>query len=352
MDRRRRGRLRRRPPGGQVRNLLQTRLAPLIHRSAADLPRERQDGESRSVPKLSEASRKVLAAQLDVVADWQLTPREVRAARRAVASEHWQRLSNHVFLASQAAPSEMQYLWAALLHGGRGAQIGGRNALVLHGWRESIKPPFDIHLAAGRSRRKNPSWVRIHHGCDPTAPAGSPTRTNANRAAIDAAQWARSDREAMFILVSALQQRLVSATRLVESLASNAHRRGLILEVIREYTGGVDSLNELDFGALCRRYGVPEPVRQVRVVDANGVCRRIDAEFTTHDGRVLRVEIEGMHHLDPDTYLVDVDRHNDMVLAGSDPFLRALTFTLRRDAAPFMRRLRDVVVGEVALTAS
>lgn len=327
-------------------------LALLIHRSVAGLPRDRLDGESRSVPRLSEASRQVLATQLDVVADWQLTPPEVRAARRAVTYKHWQRLTNHVFLASQASPSEMQFLWAALLHGGRDAQIGGRNALVLHGWRESIKAPFDIHVPAGRSRRKNPSWVRIHHGCDPMAPAGSPARTNAHRAAIDAAQWARSDREAMFILVSALQQRLVSATRLAESLARNAHRRGLISEVIREYNGGVDSLSELDFGALCRRYGVPEPVRQVRVIDAKGVCRRIDAEFTTHDGRVLRVEIEGMHHLDPDTYLVDVDRHNDMVLAGSDPFLRALTYTLRREPAPFMRRLRDVVVGEIALTAS
>jgi len=37
--------------------------------------------------------------------------------------------------------------------------------------------------------------------------------------------------------------------------------------------------------------------------------RDIDVEFRTPSGRLLRLEIEGIQHLDPSNYLSDITRH-------------------------------------------
>lgn len=120
-----------------------------------------------------------------------------------------------------------------------------------------------------------------------------------------AAAWARTDREAAFVVISALQQRLAEAGRLIAVAQGNRslHRRRLIIRCAREYSDGIQSLNELDFARICRRYGLPEPMRQTIRYDKAGKCRWIDVEFTTEVGRTVLVEVEGLHHLDPDTWV-------------------------------------------------
>jgi hypothetical protein len=149
----------------------------------------------------------------------------------------------------------------------------------------------------------------------------------------------------MFIVVSALQQRLTSPARLEQALSTMPRlpRRGLIRDVAREFSEGAQSLNELDFSALCRQYHLPAPVRQSRICDSDGNLRAIDARFRTSSGREIRVEIEGLHHLDPAQYVADVDRHN--ALAFSDPAitLRITTWHLRHDPAPFMGDLGWII---------
>jgi hypothetical protein len=121
-------------------------------------------------------------------------------------------------------------------------------------------------------------------------------------------------------------------------------RRGLIAEVSAEYKDGVYSLNELDFTALCRRFKVPTPQRQTRRLDSAGVLRAIDVEFRTPSGKVLRLEIEGIQHLNPANYVDDITRHNRLQMADPAVGLRVAAWILQHEPAPFMQELRGWVL--------
>lgn len=284
-------------------------------------------------------ARDLLKVQQDVLAYWQLNEPDRRAVRRAVAAGNWQEITKRTVIASIRELDETTRMWAAILHCGEAATMGGRNALVLHGWRGDLQSPFDVVVPTTRQPPKAEEWLHIRRLASHREVGTSPPRVPVHNAVVQAVGWARSGREGMYILISALQQRLTTADRVLEAVLSNSPRRALIETAVREYRDGIQSLNEYDFSRLCRRFGLPEPHRQTVVRDAQGRGRAIDVEFRVA-GRVLRVEIEGVQHLNPDSWLDDIDRHNDIVLAGEAPYLRVASLTLRLDPAPFMHRLR------------
>jgi hypothetical protein len=258
-------------------------------------------------------------------------------------------LTSRAYLASPMQPSPRQRAWAALLHCGPSARLAGRNALVLHGWDEELRAPFDVAVPHRVQPASGPAWLRIHRVMlEPTGPAARPARTSAHLATAHAAAWARSEREAAFIVISVLQQRLTAADRLLQTLTllSRLPRRGLIVELASEFLDGSQSLNELDFAALCRRHGLPAPHRQARRLDVSGQLRAIDVEFRTASGRLLRVEIEGIQHLNPGNYFADIDRHNRLQMAQPAVGLRVSSWTLSHEPAPFMEELRGWVLEE------
>jgi hypothetical protein len=298
-------------------------------------------------PTLTRHLRALLIRQHNVVARWQLPLAQRRAAVRAAQLGQWRRLSYQVFLAAPGSPSTQQLAWAALLHCGEHARLSGRTALVLHGWQQELRSPHDVVVPGRVQPLPGPPWVRIHRVTGaPDGPQALPLRTSPHMATACAAAWARTDREAMFIVISVLQQGLTSPARLRQTLASTPalRRRQLIGEMASEYADGSHSLNELDFARLCRRFGVPAPHRQTRVYDAMGNLRAIDAEFRTASGKRLRVEIEGLHHLDPAQYFADVDRHNGLALHDPATSLRITTWHLRHEPGGFMGDLRWAVL--------
>lgn len=151
----------------------------------------------------------------------------------------------------------------------------------------------------------------------------------------------------MLVVISSLQSRIISPSGLVRAVGQypNAHRRAMILEVTREYAGGVTSMNERAFARLCRQFGVPTPVRQRRRKDSRGRSRYLDAEFRTASGATLIVEIDGMHHLDPQNWLEDIDRQNSLALAGAGITLRVSSWTLRYEPEVFMLQLREALAN-------
>lgn len=287
----------------------------------------------------------VLAAQNNVVGRWQMTTSQIRAARLAVKNRDWQKPTNQVFAVGRGALTEEQRLWTALLHCGPDAQLAGRTALILNGWTEKLGAPF--HVVTGRNvRRSNtPDWVIIHRALRLADSSRHPARVEVHKAAIQAAMWAPTDRAAMFIVLSCLQQRLVSAHRLPHLLPPRCHRRELIANLADEYLHGISSVNERDFAALCRGWNLPEPTRQSRVNDASGKPRAIDVEFRLSDGRIRRVEIEGMHHFEPDNFMTDIDRHNQLIVQG-DVYLRVASFTVKYEPEKFRPVLTTWVQGQ------
>jgi hypothetical protein len=84
-------------------------------------------------------------------------------------------------------------------------------------------------------------------------------------AAVQAAAWARSDRQAALLIVMPVQQRLTTGGALLEAAGrfKRLRRRELICCVAADAADGAHSLGELDFGRECRRRGLPVPDRQV-----------------------------------------------------------------------------------------
>lgn len=163
-------------------------------------------------------------------------------------------------------------------------------------------------------------------------------------ATVLAASWCASDKEALFLVVSCLQQRLVTAGQLQSALEHLHIRRArLVRETVQEYTDGGTSMSEIAFARLCRRFGLPPPVRQRRRRDSHGRPRYVDAEFRTASGATVIVEIDGLHHLNPDNWLDDIERQNDLMLQGAYLVLRVSTWTLKYEPEVFMTRLAEVL---------
>ncbi len=130
------------------------------------------------------------------------------------------------------------------------------------------------------------------------AQAGVP-RTHPDVAALRAAAWARTDRQAALILCLVVQQRLTTGARLSAALRTvrNRGRRPFVRSVLRDITDGAQSLGELDVAAMCRRHGVPPPERQsVRRGPRGRVY--LDARWSCG----LVVEIDGAGRRSPPTF--------------------------------------------------
>ncbi len=168
-------------------------------------------------------------------------------------------------------------------------------------------------------------------------------RTRPEVAAIRAAHWAVSDRQAALVLLMTVQQRLTTPSRLAgaQRLVRGRTRRAFIKAVVRDIAFGVQSLGELDFGRMCRARGLPEPSRQVvRQLPSGRIY--LDVAWHCHE---LVVEIDGVGHQWGLAVTADNLRQNDVTLSG-DRVLRIDVIGLRLETARFLDQvelgLRDV----------
>ena len=139
-------------------------------------------------------------------------------------------------------------------------------------------------------------------------------RTRADLAVVRAAQWASTDRQAATIVAIAVQQRLVHPTAVLArwERTGYAHRRSVLDGVIADVCNGAQSLSELDFAALCRRRGLPEPSRQVL---RSGTHGRVYLDVFW-DKFNLHVEIQGAQHFQGTAGIDDALRFNDLALGN------------------------------------
>lgn len=105
-------------------------------------------------------------------------------------------------------------------------------------------------------------------------------------------------------------------------------------QVVRDLADGAQSLGELDFAAMCRRHGIPEPDRQVMRRTPRG---RIYLDARWQASRVV-VEIDGAGHRVGLAVSDDNLRQNEVVLRG-DRVLRIDLVGLRVHEREFFRQL-------------
>jgi hypothetical protein len=231
-------------------------------------------------------------------------------------------------------------MWAALLVAGTGAVLGGLTAANCEG-------------LAGVTTEK--TWILVPHGRQVTVRGGPvvrsstqlgpddvhplrlPPRTRIARSIVDACRWAPTDNHARLILASAIQQRLVrgAAIRATLGRLRAVQRSNVIRTTLADVEGGAHSLPELDFTALLRTFGLPEPDRQAVRRDSRNLPRWLDAYFEKWR---LVVEIDGMWHMDASAWWADMDRQNELVVSG-DRVLRFPSFAIRESQVEVARQI-------------
>lgn len=161
-------------------------------------------------------------------------------------------------------------------------------------------------------------------------------------AAVHAALWARTDREATLFLVLVVQHRLATVPAVEEAVASvRRHaRRRLLRRVAGELAGGIRSMGELDVTVAMRRRGLPEPERQVVRRRPSGT-EYLDCRF---DAYALTLEIDGAQHDDVEHRTADVLRDLAQAAEG-DTVLRLPLTVWRLEEQRVLDRLEEVFVA-------
>lgn len=202
-----------------------------------------------------------------------------------------------------------------------------------------------VHVSASRSyRAKEVVGVRVHvleRRLDRELVGAGIPRVRPAVAAIRAAHWAVSDRQAALILAMTVQQRLVTGQHLLEAARAvrGRRRRDLVQAVVRDVADGAHALSGIDFARLCRTRGLPEPDRQGIVEDDNG---RIYLDVRWSCGLV--VEIDGAGHRWGMQVSFDNLRQNGLVIAG-DRVLRIDSLGLRLFTEEFMAQVEQALIA-------
>jgi hypothetical protein len=259
-----------------------------------------------------------------------------RAIARQVSADRWA-LHGDETVALHTAPLSLEARrWSAIWEVGLGvAAVDGVTSLQTAG----LKGYADdrIHVSVKHTARVvAPAGVVLHKVIrrvpDEVITSGLP-RTRAAVAAIRAAHWAVSNRQAALVLTMPVQQRLVTGEQLwgAAGVVRGRNRRAFIRRVARDVVDGAHSLGELDFATLCRARGLPEPTRQTVRRGLRGTVY-LDVSW---DDIGLVVEIDGSQHTWGLALTDDHLRQNELVL-GDERVLRITLVGLRLEPQVFM----------------
>jgi very-short-patch-repair endonuclease len=273
--------------------------------------------------------------------DGGVTRAQVRAHVRA---RRWRRVgSQAIAVHTGPLPVEAQH-WAAVFEAGPRAMLDGASALVASGLQ---------HFTVDRIRVSVPRGGRVRHArgldvrqtrrwsADDRAPGGVP-RTRPEVAAVRAALWARTDKQAALLLTMTVQQGLASAEAIgVEMLRIRRdRRRSFAHAVILDLVGGVRSLGELEVARECRRRGLPEPTRQV-VRRTHAGTYYLDLVWERWG---VVVEVDGIHHTWARQVVGDALRQNALTL-GDARVLRLPLLGLRVAPDDFFAQIEAALVA-------
>lgn len=268
-----------------------------------------------------------------------VTRSQVRAELKARRWRSWGKQTIAVHTGDLDPRAEMH---RAVFETGADAALDGVSSLIAAGLEHYQTSVTHVSVSKSTSYRRS-RRVHIHETRrrrDDDVLATCPLRVRSEVAAIRAALWAATPRQAAFILILAVQQRMTTPTALFEAFSSirRDKRRRFIAGVLTDIAGGVQSVGELDFARMCRQRGLPVPTRQVRRKLPNGrAC--VDVYWALFG---VVVEIEGMHHLLPDVAVGDSIRQNWLTIDNAK-VLRIPVLGLRVAAEQFMDQVEQLL---------
>ena len=269
---------------------------------------------------------------------------EPSTRRSHVRAERWRSLPYRGVVLDHG-PLHGRSAWrAALLQVGASARLGGVTALQAWGLEGYVES--GIHVWVEKSTRKGRvDGVVLHEsrrwGGEDAVDIGI-RRAKPAVATVQAALWARTSRQAAYLLVLPVQQRLVRVEDVGEQLARVRRHsyRALLHRVYADIADGVRSMNELDFARMCRDRSLPEPSRQTPRPSPEG-RRYLDVEWEAY---AVRLEVQGAGHgqllnvLTDDVRLMDLAREPGAAVSVS-------VLSLRVDPEPLFRSLARLLAA-------
>lgn len=276
---------------------------------------------------------------------WVLSRRQLYALgvtrweiRGEVRAHRWQLIGDQSVCLHTTDVTDEGHRWAAVFQGGPRACLDGASALIASGLQRYEQGSIRVSVPRGARVRRNPRYdirqTRRWSAGD-VAPSGVP-RTRAEVAAIRGALWARTDKQATYLLTLVVQQGLATPERLGHELLRirRDKRRGLLHSVVNDLLDGARSLGELDVGRELRRRGLPPPTRQVLRKDRKN---RYYLDLYWPHWKLV-VEIDGIHHTWAENVVGDALRQNALALAG-DTVLRLPLLGLRLTPDDFFAQI-------------
>lgn len=269
-----------------------------------------------------------------------------RAEVRANISAHrWQQVGEQVVALHNGEVSARGHRWAAVISAGPRARLDGIAALVEAGLervsyeRVRVSVPKGARVRTRRTRLYDIRETRRWAEGDRAPGAGIP-RTRPEVAAVRAAIWARTDREAAYVLTVSVQQGIVSPDAVaVELLRIKRHRRRLFVHaLVNDLLDGARALGEIDVARELRRRGLPPPTRQALRRDKRG---RYYLDLYWPDLKLV-VEVDGIHHAWAEHVVGDALRQNALALDG-DTVLRVPLLGLRLEPEAFFDQIADAI---------
>lgn len=252
----------------------------------------------------------------------------------------WQQVGPRAAVLHGGPLTRDQRWWCALLNTGSRAVLAGVTATEAAGLRGYESEAVHVKLPKGARHQATPGVVvhtsRRHDDSD-VHPLGLPPRCRTEVALVDAALWSPGLDRSCAILAAGVQQRLVLPGHLRARLEQ---RRGpqarLLLRVVDDIAGGSQSLAELDVPRLCRRAGLPVPVRQQVRADSHGRRRYLDCDWPEWS---LSAEVDGALHMLAAAWWADMTRQNEITL-GVRRVLRFPSIVLRLHPEVFTDQVR------------
>lgn len=267
-----------------------------------------------SNPELSPLSAPRRPVALDVGRERIATHRELTAAGMAMSTityrirpdGRWQRLLPGVVAMHSGRPTTRERLLGALAYAGPDAVLTGMAALRLHGLRTATAGTVQVLVPHGL-HRQNHSYVVVERTRHMPAPqdvravTGLPTAPLA-RAVVDACRRLEDLNDVRNLVADAVQNHGLAITALaVEVRRAARQRTALGRRVLAEIEVGVRFAAEARARELIRQHGLPEPLFNCELVDADGNV------IVTPDGYfpkwVCGYQIDSRRwHLSPDDY--------------------------------------------------
>lgn len=242
-----------------------------------------------------------------------LTRWQVRANVRA---RRWQVAGRQTVVVHNGPLDRRAREWVAVLEGGPRACLDGASALIASGLRNfsideirvSVPRGGRVVRVPGVDMRQTRRWR-----AGDVLTNGVP-RTRPDVAAVRAALWATSDKQAVLVLTMTVQQRLATAEMIARAMLAvrRDRRRALVHAVLLDLLGGAQSLGELEVAEQCRRRGLPAPARQVVRRGSQG---RYYLDLCWPEWGLV-VEVDGIQHAWAQNVVGDALRQNDLALGG------------------------------------